>query len=106
MAAPGKGLSSLWASGATSAARKAFLDAAEVARNSGDAEVLAQAALGFVGRTDTTIGVNREAVGLLEEALEALAELDSSLRAELLVLKGRYGELWDLQQTQGQALDD
>ncbi len=77
-----------FASGATTAARAAFLDAAEVARSSGDAEVLAQAALGFVGRTDVTPGVNREGVALLEEALSALPDADTPLRAELLARLG------------------
>jgi len=79
---------SRWAAGATDEAKKAFLDAARMARSAGDAEVLGQAALGFVGRTDVTPGVNREAAALLEEALEALAELDSVLRAELLARLG------------------
>ncbi|MFQ5418090.1 MAG: hypothetical protein ACE5FL_13755 [Myxococcota bacterium] len=77
-----------WAAGAPQEAREAFLEAANVARRSGDAEVLAQAALGFAGRSDVTPGVNREAVGLLEEARAAMPERDSALRAELLARLG------------------
>jgi DNA-binding winged helix-turn-helix (wHTH) protein len=77
-----------WAAGAADEARKAFLDAARVARSAADAEILAQAALGFAGRTDVTPGVNHEAAALLEEALEALADFDSMLRAELLARLG------------------
>lgn len=77
-----------WSAGAAEPSRSAFLEAAEVARRSGDAEVLAQAALGFAGRTDVTPGVNREAVALLEEALHSLLKQDSALRAELLARMG------------------
>lgn len=77
-----------WAAGDTTEAREAFLDAARAGREVGDAEVLARAALGFVGRTDVTPGVNREATALLEESLEALPPTDSPLRAELLARLG------------------
>lgn len=77
-----------WAAGATTEARPAFLDAARVARACHDSEVLAQAALGFVGRTDVTPGVNHEAVALLEEALRALPHADGAVRAEVLARLG------------------
>ncbi len=77
-----------WSAGSTADARVAFLEAARVARQIGDAEVLAQAALGFVGRSDMTPGVNSEAVELLEEALKMLPKRDSALRAELLARMG------------------
>jgi DNA-binding winged helix-turn-helix (wHTH) protein len=77
-----------WSAGATEVARAAFLDAVEVARQSGDAEILSRAALGFVGRSDVTPGVNHEAASLLEEALETLSAEDSVLRAELLARLG------------------
>jgi DNA-binding winged helix-turn-helix (wHTH) protein len=77
-----------WSAGATEVARAAFLEAVQVARRSGDAEILARAALGFVGRSDVTPGVNREAASLLEESLEALPAEDSALRAELLARLG------------------
>lgn len=77
-----------WAAGATAEARGAFLDAARAARASGDAELLARAALGFAGRTDATLGVNQEAVELLNEALVALGKSDSLLRAEVLARLG------------------
>ena len=50
-------------------ARDAFRHAAELARE--DPEVFARAALGFSGLGVTIIAVDREAVALLEEALEA-----------------------------------
>ena len=77
-----------WASGAPAEAREAFLDAARAARSSGDAELLARAALGFAGRTDATLGVNQESVELLNEALVALGTSDSLLRAEVLARLG------------------
>jgi len=77
-----------WSAGATEVARGAFLEAVQVARQSGDAEILARAALGLVGRSDVTPGVNRGAVSLLEESLEALSGEDSALRAELLARLG------------------
>lgn len=77
-----------WSAGASGEARQAFLEAAEVARRTGDAEVLAQAALGFVGRSDVTPGVNREGVLLLEEARIALGDADSALHAEVLARLG------------------
>lgn len=79
---------SRWAGGATTEARRAFLDAAQVGRRARDGEVLARAALGFAGRTDVTPGVNREAVALLEEALALLPAGDSTLRAELMARLG------------------
>jgi DNA-binding winged helix-turn-helix (wHTH) protein len=77
-----------WSGGATDTAREAFGEAADVARQSGNAEILAQAALGFAGRSDVTPGVNVEAVAFLEEALHALPDSDSELRAELLARLG------------------
>ncbi len=77
-----------WAAGATMEARDAFLAAAEAARRADDAEMLGRAALGFVGRTDVTPGVNREAVELIEDALRRLPERDDPLRAELLARLG------------------
>ncbi len=97
-----------WSAGEAEAARAAFLEAAEAARRGGDPELLAQAALGFVGRTDVTPGVNREAVTLLEEALDALPNKDSSLRAELLARMGTelyYGDAARSDALTRQALD-
>lgn len=78
----------LWRAGATGEARQSFLAAFELARTASDPETLARAALGFVGRTDVTPGVNREAVAMLEQALAALPEADSPLRAEVLARLG------------------
>ncbi|MBW2288033.1 MAG: transcriptional regulator [Deltaproteobacteria bacterium] len=77
-----------WAGGSTDSARSAFLYAARVGRRTGDGQILAEAALGYAGRTDVTPGVNREAVSLLEEALASLPDGDSALRAELLARLG------------------
>ncbi len=77
-----------WSAGASDEARQAFLEAAAVARRTGDPALLAQAALGFVGRTDVTPGVNRAGASLLAEALSALDESDSALRAEVMARLG------------------
>ena len=53
-------------------ARDAFADAAAHARDLGDAELLARAAVGFSGLGVTIIAVDDESVALLEEALQAL----------------------------------
>jgi DNA-binding winged helix-turn-helix (wHTH) protein/tetratricopeptide (TPR) repeat protein len=78
----------LWRSGSTGEARERFAAGFDLARATRDAETLARAALGFVGRTDVTPGVNHEAVAMLECALAALPESDSALRAELLARLG------------------
>jgi DNA-binding SARP family transcriptional activator len=54
------------------AAREAFAQAAAVARERGDAELLGRAALGFSGFGVTIINVDEASVALLREALEAL----------------------------------
>jgi len=77
-----------WLAGATAEARKAFRQAVEAARLAGAPDVRARAALGFTGRTDATPGVNRVAVGLLEEALAGLPEAELALRAELMARLG------------------
>lgn len=73
-----------WSAGSTDASRSAFLDAAEVGRRARDGSILAEAALGYAGRTDVTPGVNREAVALLREALEPVPKDAFALRSELL----------------------
>jgi DNA-binding winged helix-turn-helix (wHTH) protein len=77
-----------WAAGATDDARRAFLDAAKAARRMGDAEMLAHAALGFVGRSDVSPRANADAVALLEEALAALPESEAASRSEVLARLG------------------
>ncbi len=66
-------------------AKDAFLRAAALARINGDAEDLAAAALGYGGRTVwSRPAKDRLVVALLEEALEALGDADTPLRARLL----------------------
>src|SRR4051794_40380269 len=64
-------------------ARDTFAAAADLARELGDAERLARAALGFSGLGVTIIAVDRQAVGLLEEARAALPS-GHPLRARLV----------------------
>jgi DNA-binding CsgD family transcriptional regulator len=65
------------------AARTAYLQAGELARRIGSPEALAQAGLGL-GLEITSGIVDPVQVGLLEEALAALDEADSPLRARVL----------------------
>ncbi len=69
--------------GDEAAAREAFAAAAAIARDAGDAERLARAALGASGLGVTIIAVDEWVVGLLREALGALTD-DGPLRARLL----------------------
>jgi tetratricopeptide (TPR) repeat protein len=65
--------------------REAFIAAADVAREVGDAEALAQAALGYGGRfVWVRAGSDRHLIPLLEEALAALPPEDSPVRVRLL----------------------
>jgi hypothetical protein len=77
-----------WRAGDTDGGRASFLGAAELARREALPEIFAQAALGFTGRTDATMGVNHHAVALMREALAALPPGDSEIRAELLARLG------------------
>jgi DNA-binding SARP family transcriptional activator len=65
-------------------ARASFDHAATLARESGDAHRLAEAALGYAGLGVTIIKIDEQAVALLEEALAALGDADSALRSRLL----------------------
>ena len=65
-------------------ARGSFESAAALARESGDAHRLAEAALGYAGLSVTIIEVDEQAVALLEEALAALGDADGALRSRLL----------------------
>jgi DNA-binding SARP family transcriptional activator len=58
--------------GQTTAAREAFDAAAALARRRSDPTLLAEAALGFAGLGVTIVGLDEEAIGRLEEALEAV----------------------------------
>jgi len=77
-----------WAFGSTAPAREAFREAAKAARRLDDPEILVQAALGFAGRSDVSMGRLPEAMDFLEEALEALGDGPPGLRAELLARAG------------------
>jgi len=66
-------------------ARETFVQAAELARQQGAAEQLAHAALGIgAGFTGATGRVDELQVSIMREALDALSEEDSALRARLL----------------------
>ena len=78
-----------WRAGDMSAARSSFEEAADLARRLDDGEMLARAALGYViGLGGFLLFARFEAgvtgAGLLEEALAALPETDSPLRAAVL----------------------
>ena len=65
-------------------ASEAFVSAAEIARVQGDAERLARAALGFADVWERTGVADQARISHLEEALTALGQKDSPLRAQLL----------------------
>ncbi|MGH9164541.1 MAG: ATP-binding protein [Acidimicrobiales bacterium] len=73
-------------SGPSGASRVAFVEAAGIARQLGDAQLLARAALGAGGRFISlgSASVDTELVRLLEEALAALDGAENALRATLL----------------------
>lgn len=74
----------LWRAGEADEARKVYATAADLARELGEPELLAQAALGF-GRRDYTPGETDERhIALLEEALERLGPQDSGWRARCI----------------------
>jgi hypothetical protein len=76
-------------------ARESFLGATELARRVSAPESLARAALGFSGPLGAVGVVDRAAVGLLEEALAALPEEDTPLRARVLgrlAVEGYYSD--------------
>jgi tetratricopeptide (TPR) repeat protein len=78
-----------WRAGDSRAARTSFEEAADLARRLGDGERLARAALGYVVGLGGSLlfarfEVGASALGLLEDALAALPEEDSPLRAQVL----------------------
>ena len=75
-------------SGEIAAARATFREMAEAARRLRAPEQLARAALGFAGVGVTAGVVDAGVVGLLQEALAALDDADSALRAQLLARLG------------------
>ena len=70
--------------GRTSEALEAFQEASEVARRLGDPRLLARAVLGLAGIGVTILDVDETLGAQLSDALEALPEAESALRAELL----------------------
>jgi tetratricopeptide (TPR) repeat protein len=64
--------------------RETFLRAAGLARETGSAEQLAHAAVGFSGRYPEAGVIDRAGIVLLEDALRALPQADSALRVEVL----------------------
>jgi class 3 adenylate cyclase len=72
-----------WKAGDTSTARETFVQAADVARTVGGAERLTRAALGH-GELYVAGTVDESLNSLLEEALRALGEEESALRARAL----------------------
>jgi DNA-binding SARP family transcriptional activator len=75
-----------WATGELDKARQACGQATELASKLGDATLLARAVLGFCGppRHEAAPGVTRPIIDLLQQALAALGEDDSCLRARLM----------------------
>ena len=71
-------------SGASPASREAFERAAELARPLADGRLLARAALGAGGIAVTIFEPDRALVGRLEEALDALGDVDETVSARLL----------------------
>jgi DNA-binding winged helix-turn-helix (wHTH) protein/tetratricopeptide (TPR) repeat protein len=75
--------SARWRSGEGELARQSYLEAADIARNLGQGEALARAALGY-GIWDQDDLVDDALVRLLEEASRALGDADSPLRARVM----------------------
>jgi DNA-binding SARP family transcriptional activator len=73
--------------GEPAAARAAFTRASALAHRTGDAALLAEAALGFAGLGIAIVDVDEEAIARLEDALEFVADpvLRSRLQARLAV---------------------
>jgi DNA-binding SARP family transcriptional activator len=65
-------------------ARRTFGRAADIARQTGDSQRLASAALGFHGMYTAAGDVDRERIALLEEAQAALGTADDPLRVRVL----------------------
>src|SRR5262245_39060465 len=73
----------------TAKARAAYEQAARAATRVGDADALAQAALGYWEAREPTGIVDSTEVRLLEAALDAVGSVDSAVRARLLVALSR-----------------
>jgi tetratricopeptide (TPR) repeat protein len=78
-----------WKAGDGPGARETFRQAADIARRTGDAPLLARSALGFAGEGSRLLWVrsgvvDQPRIELLEEALDGLGDRDPGLRARLL----------------------
>ena len=78
----------LFSSGDQAGGQATFLSAVETARQLKDSQRLAQAALGYSGPYSVGL-VDDSVISVLKEALTALPEQDSALRARLLARLGR-----------------
>jgi tetratricopeptide (TPR) repeat protein len=87
----------------TARARATFEEAARAAVSLGDADALAQAALGYQEARAPTGVVDRTEVRLLEAALDALGAADSARRAQVLIGLGR-ALLYEPDPTRSRAL--
>ncbi len=70
--------------GEPAAAREQFTAAARLARGTGDAALLAEAALGYAGLGIAIVALDAEAIARLEDALAALGSGSPVLRSRLL----------------------
>jgi DNA-binding SARP family transcriptional activator/tetratricopeptide (TPR) repeat protein len=84
-----------WGAGELDKARQAYAQAAGLAEKLGDSTALARAALGFCGppRVEVAAAVTQPVARLLERALAALSDDDSTLRARLLGRLAAYAEI-------------
>jgi hypothetical protein len=73
-----------WKAGDRAEAQSAFLREAELARQLGDPDHLARAALGFASRSYDAEELDPVLIGLIEEALAELPHGDSGVRARLM----------------------
>ncbi|CAN5641323.1 AAA family ATPase [soil metagenome] len=80
----GSGRGKAWGAGNDAEAQATFWRVAAIARRAGLPEQLARAALGIAGSSRASAHGGPEGVRLMAEALEALSEEDSVLRAQLL----------------------
>jgi class 3 adenylate cyclase/tetratricopeptide (TPR) repeat protein len=76
-----------WRAGDMTSARRTFSEAARAAESTGDAELLARAALGYgggLGGYGQTVRPDAALIGLLESALEAIGTHPSALRVRVM----------------------
>lgn len=80
----GKGRESAILSGVSPEANQTFLEAAAIARSISNPEYLARAVIGFTGPVIAVPHSGSQGLALIDEALSALPETDSEVRAQLL----------------------